>query len=85
MADKKSESDGASSNAKSSEEEEFQIAADLTLYANPLRILTAGKKTSAQASSSQEKPSETNKEKQHGGKEIIAADLTKYGCPIDDK
>ncbi|GFS20975.1 hypothetical protein ElyMa_006912100 [Elysia marginata] len=78
---------GTSSQSKSSsaEELEFQIAADLTLYANPLRCLTAGKKSSADTA--QEKPAHAHKEKTHkeGGEEIIAADLTKYGSPLDDK
>ena len=86
MADENSK---ASSQPKPSaaEELEFEIAADLTLYANPLRCLTAGKKSSQSANTAEEKSSESAKESPHkeGGKDIIAADLTKYGSPLDDK
>lgn len=52
---------------------EFTIAADLTLYANPLRCLNASKP-----------PKPAEKVAAESG-EIIAADLVKYGSPLDDK
>ena len=51
-------------------EMEFTIAADLTLYANPLRCL---KKTAKPPV-----PQVTF------GPDMIAADLVKYGSPLDD-
>ncbi|KAL8596995.1 hypothetical protein ACOMHN_050094 [Nucella lapillus] len=51
---------------------EFAIAADLTLYANPLRCL---RKTA--------KPAVLH-DPSSGPTEMIAADLVKYGSPLDD-
>uniref|UniRef100_A0A0B7BWF9 Uncharacterized protein n=1 Tax=Arion vulgaris TaxID=1028688 RepID=A0A0B7BWF9_9EUPU len=61
--------------------EEFQIAADLTLYANPLRCL-AKKSPSRHIPETDERQ---KNEEQDEKREIIAADLTKYGSPFDDK
>ncbi|GFO12085.1 hypothetical protein PoB_003859000 [Plakobranchus ocellatus] len=93
MADKKTtETTPASSQPKPAAEEEleFQIAADLTLYANPLRCLSVGKKSSESeknttSHSAPKKAPQSEDEKETSGGEIIAADLTKYGSPLDDK
>ena len=53
------------------EESEFTIAADLTLYANPLRCLQKTAKPPIHHATS--------------GPDMIAADLVKYGSPLDDK
>ncbi|XP_076456464.1 uncharacterized protein LOC143290824 isoform X2 [Babylonia areolata] len=68
----KNSSKNSSSKGTAEEDCEFTIAADLTLYANPLRCL---QKTARPAS-------------QHpaaGATEMIATDLVKYGSPLDDK
>ncbi|KAL8619323.1 hypothetical protein ACOMHN_056967 [Nucella lapillus] len=56
----------------SSSSEQFTIAADLTLYANPLRCL----RKTARAIPEQ---------LQTSGPDMVAADLVKYGSPLDDK
>ncbi|XP_059139233.1 uncharacterized protein LOC131927541 [Physella acuta] len=65
------------------DDDEFQIAADLTLYANPLRCLhTHHKKTETHSGNSSHK-TETEEAAEQAG-DIIAADLTMYGSPLDD-
>uniref|UniRef100_A0A0B6ZMP6 Uncharacterized protein n=2 Tax=Arion vulgaris TaxID=1028688 RepID=A0A0B6ZMP6_9EUPU len=64
-----------------SDHDEFQIAADLTLYANPLRCLS--KRTAPKPNLENE--SKRKEEKPEDTGDIIAADLTKYGSPLDDK
>lgn len=61
--------------------EEFMIAADLTLYANPLRCLV--KKSTPTQNMANDKALVVTQAKDSG--DIIAADLTKYGSPLDDK
>ena len=53
-------------------QEEFLIAADMNLYANPLRVL---KKADGQL---------TAKYETGASEDIIAVDLNKYGSPLDD-
>ncbi|KAK7091649.1 hypothetical protein V1264_009306 [Littorina saxatilis] len=48
---------------------EFTVAADLTLYANPLRCLR--------------KTAKPPKQHPETGPDMIAADLVKYGSPLD--
>ncbi|CAL1535823.1 unnamed protein product, partial [Lymnaea stagnalis] len=66
---------------------EFQIAADLTLYANPLRCLHHKKSDHGTGSSHENHghhgKTKTEEDAEEAG-DIIAADLTMYGSPLDD-
>lgn len=61
---------------------EFQIAADLTLYANPLRVLSKKPATNHTPEAVKKNAKQESSEEKD---ELIAADLTKYGSPLDDK
>lgn len=54
---------------------EFMIAADLTLYANPLRCLQQ------RTPNVRQEPATDH----NNADEMIAADLVKYGSPLDDR
>jgi hypothetical protein len=61
-------------------DEEFLIAADLTLYANPMRCLQMGLSKTPPGQSH----GEQSRKKAEDNGDIIAADLNKYGSPLDD-
>ncbi len=69
-------------------EDEYLVAADLTLYDNPLRVLTKKKtKTSPQGEKDgkeKDKAKPASNEKEKVETDVIAADLTKYSSPLDD-
>lgn len=69
-------------------ESEIMIAADLKLYASPMTILQSCKKTGPLNKESEEKSSSNNGGGGGGGgssDHMIAADLRKYGNPLDEK
>ena len=63
------------------EEEEYMIAADLTLYSNPLNraLGRLAESPKSKRKSIQEKPEKAEEER-----ETIAADLTKYDSPMSE-
>nr|KAI8732563.1 hypothetical protein BgiMline_029288 [Biomphalaria glabrata] len=67
-------------------DDEFQIAADLTLYANPLRCLHHKKVDCGlkDGNSQQGQGKSLTEEAAEEAGDIIAADLTMYGSPLDD-